>query len=43
MGNWIIPCNAKYYDVVGAFDKLKQIDWRQSTKVEIDDKMGEAE
>ena len=37
MGNWIIPCNAKYYDVVGAFDKLKQIDWRQSTKVEIDD------
>lgn len=32
MTEWIIPCNIKYYDVVGAFKKLKRIDWKQSVK-----------
>lgn len=29
---WIIPCNLKYYDVQGAFDNLRVIDWKQSNK-----------
>ena len=32
MADWIIPCNLKYYDVVGAFNKLSRIDWKQSAK-----------
>ena len=32
MANWIIPCNLRYYDVVGAFSKLKKLDWKQSAK-----------
>lgn len=30
MKYWIIPCNVKAYDVVGAFNKLNEIDWKQS-------------
>ena len=38
MGEWIIPCNLKYYNVVGAFNKLKKIDWKQSTpSIEVGD------
>lgn len=32
MTEWIIPCNVKYYDVTGAFKKLKRVDWKQSAK-----------
>ena len=32
MQDWIIPCNPKFYDVEGAFSKLKLIDWKQSSK-----------
>ena len=32
MEQWIIPCNIKYYDVEGAFEKLKCLDWKQSNK-----------
>ncbi len=32
MSNWIIPCNPKYYDAIGAFAKLPKVDWKQSTK-----------
>ncbi|MDY4433669.1 MAG: hypothetical protein SPF08_00735 [Candidatus Flemingibacterium sp.] len=32
MENWIIPCNPIFYDVIGAFTKLKRIDWKQSMK-----------
>ena len=32
MANWIIPCNPKYFDVFGAYGKLKSIDWNQSAK-----------
>ena len=31
---WIVSCNIKHYDVVGAFNELLRIDWKQSTKVE---------
>lgn len=30
MQQWIIPCNIKLYDVIGAFNKLKCLDWKQS-------------
>lgn len=39
MTTWIIPCNVKYYDVIGAFEYLHQIDWKQSSKVEIGDEV----
>ena len=28
---WVIPCNPKYYDIIGAFDNLNVIEWSQST------------
>lgn len=34
MTSWIIPCNIKYYDVMGAFNKLSKLDWKQSTNIE---------
>ncbi|MCM1506823.1 MAG: hypothetical protein NC177_06765 [Ruminococcus flavefaciens] len=38
MTEWIVPCNLKYYDVKGAFEKLKKIDWKQSNeKIEVND------
>lgn len=30
MVQWIIPCNINLYDVIGAFEKFKCIDWKQS-------------
>lgn len=30
--DWIIPCNPKYYNVIGAMANLKTIDWKQSNK-----------
>lgn len=30
MEQWIIPCNIKYYDVIGAFENLRCLDWKQS-------------
>ena len=34
---WIIPCNLKYYDVVGAFGKFDRLNWKQSTNIEVGD------
>lgn len=34
---WIIPCNPKYYDIVGAFDNLDIIEWSQSTNTSVGD------
>ncbi len=34
---WIIPCNPKYYDIVGAFDNLDTIEWSQSTNTTVGD------
>ena len=40
MERWIIPCNPKYYDVIGAFKKMKRIDWKQSAKaIEVGDEV----
>ncbi len=32
MTEWIVPCNLKYYNVHGAFEKFNKIDWKQSNK-----------
>lgn len=32
MTQWIIPCNINLYDVKGAFEKFKCIDWKQSNR-----------
>ena len=38
MESWIIPCNLKQYDVVGAFNNLPMIDWKQSaTSINVGD------
>ena len=37
MSTWIIPCNVKYYDVFSAFNRLKKLNWKQSTRIEIGD------
>lgn len=34
MENWIIACNTKYYDIIGAFGKFDKIVWKQSTNIE---------
>ena len=34
---WVIPCNPKYYDIVGAFDNLDVIEWSQSTNTSVGD------
>ena len=35
--SWIIPSNVEAYDVIGAFRKLPEIDWRQSVNYQIGD------
>lgn len=30
MKYWVIPCNIKAYDVISAFKKLTEVDWKQS-------------
>ena len=37
MIEWIIACNPDEYDVIGAFEALGTIDWKQSTNIEVDD------
>lgn len=34
---WIISCNPSYYDVAGAFNKLKEIEWKQSVNINVGD------
>lgn len=34
---WIIPCNILYYDVIGAFNELKKIEWKQSVNIKEND------
>lgn len=34
---WIIPCNPKYYDIVGAFSELNVIEWNQTTSTMVGD------
>lgn len=37
MAEWIIACNPKEYDIIGAFNARERIDWKQSTNIEADD------
>lgn len=37
MKTWIIPCNINNYNVFGAFDKLKKLNRKKSTNIEIGD------
>ena len=32
MEQWITPCNINFYDVIGAFENLRCIDWKQSNR-----------
>lgn len=34
---WVIPCNPKLYDIVGAFEKLDAIEWSQTNKTSVGD------
>jgi 5-methylcytosine-specific restriction protein A len=34
---WMIPCNIAYYDVIGAFNELKNIEWKQSVNIKVND------
>lgn len=34
MGKWVIICNPKEFDVVGAFNVLENINWKQSTDIQ---------
>lgn len=34
---WVIPCNPKLYDIVGAFEKLDAIEWSQTTNTSVGD------
>lgn len=37
---WILPCNLKYYDVFGSFEKNEIIDWKQTNpNIAIDDEV----
>lgn len=35
--NWILPANPKFFDIESAFEKHKEIDWKQSSKVSVGD------
>lgn len=37
METWVITCNPKYYDVVGAFNALDSIHWKQSVDIKVGD------
>lgn len=37
--NWIIPCNITKYDVINAFENLNKINWKQSTNINLGDKV----
>lgn len=34
---WVIPCNPKLYDIIGAFDKLDVIEWSQPNNTSVGD------
>lgn len=35
--SWIIICNPSYYDVIGAFNELERIEWKQSVNIKAGD------
>ena len=36
-GEWILPANPKYYDVIHAFDNTDIINWKQSNNIQVGD------
>lgn len=36
-GEWILPANPKYYDVIHAFDNTDIINWKQSNNIKVGD------
>ncbi len=36
-GEWLIPANPKYYDIINAFNNTDTITWKQSNNIEKDD------
>lgn len=34
MTEWIIPCNVRTYDIMGAFSEFEKINWKQSSAME---------
>ncbi|MBR6948816.1 MAG: MmcQ/YjbR family DNA-binding protein [Bacilli bacterium] len=36
-GEWIVPANPKYYDVIHAFDNTDIINWKQSSNIKVGD------
>lgn len=34
---WLVPANPKYYDIEHAFDKTKEIDWKQGSGIRTGD------
>lgn len=34
---WLIPCNPKFYDIVGAFNRFDTIDWSQTNNTSVGD------
>lgn len=34
---WVIPCNPKFFNIHGAFNKFDALDWRQSTNIQVGD------
>lgn len=34
---WVIPCNPKLYDIVGAFEKFDTIEWSQTNNMSVGD------
>lgn len=36
-GEWIVPVNPKFFDIMNAFDKTDTILWKQSTSIQIGD------
>ena len=37
MSEWVIPCNPKQYDIIGAFSEFDRIEWKQANHFEIGD------
>ena len=37
MEKWLIPCNLNNYDILGAFKKYDEIEWKQSTNIQVGD------
>ena len=36
-GDWIIPANPNYYDIIGAIEKTDTMDWKQPSSVQVGD------